>query len=296
MLDLRKFTNRNMRDKMMSALSFVPDKLYLQLFYFACEGKFINFKNPVTFCDKMNYLKIYDRHPEYSKLADKLAVRDYIKKEFGEKYLFPIYGSWRSFDQIDFNQLPEQFVLKCNHDSGSVKIIKSKEELTEEKIDELRKFYSRRLKKDFFFAGREFPYKGIERYIFAEKYMKGSKNDLEAFEDYKFMCFNGVPKIMYIESERDVGVKMDVYDMDFCPVDIEGDKPKSGKVIDKPCYFDEMKTMAEQLAKGKKFVRIDFRVLDNQVYFGEFTFYDNGGFRSFRPKEWDHKLASWIEV
>lgn len=285
-----------MRDKIMNALSFLPDKLYLQLFYFACEGKFINFKKPVTFCDKMNWLKIYDRHPEYSKLADKLAVRDFIKEEFGEKYLFPIYGYWRSFDQIDFDQLPEQFVLKCNHDSGSVKIIKDKKELTEEEIDELRKFYDRRLKKDFFFAGREFPYKGIERYVFAEKYMKGSKNDLEAFEDYKFMCFNGVPKIMYIESERDIGVKMDAYDMDFCPVDIEGDKPKSGRIIEKPCYFDEMKAMAEKLAKGIKFVRIDFRVLDNQVYFGEFTFYDNGGFRSFRPEEWDCKLASWIDL
>ena len=281
----------------MDALWFLPDKLYLQLFYFACNGKFLNFRHPKTFCDKLNWLKIYDRHPEYAKLADKLAVREHIKSVLGEEYLFPIYGYWKTFDEIDFDALPEQFVLKCNHDSGSVKVIKNKSSLTEADMAELRRFYERRLKRDFFYAGREFPYKGIERYVFAEKYMESADSKLESFCDYKFMCFNGTPKLMYIETERDVGVKTDVFDMEFHPIpEIVGDKPKSGHTFVKPDSFDQMREIAQQLAQGIKFVRIDFRMVDHRVYFGEYTFYDNGGFRHYKPEEWDLKMASWIEL
>lgn len=296
MIDLRKIINRKTRGKIMDALWWLPDKPYLQLFYFACEGKFLNFKNPQTFCDKLNWLKIYDKHPEYSRLADKLAVREHIKDVLGEEYIFPIYGQWKSFDELDFNQLPDRFVLKCNHDSGSVKIIKDKNSLSQEEIAELRTFYDRRLSKDFFYAGREYPYKGIDRYIFAEKYMQNSEDGLESFQDYKWMCFNGEPKLMYIETERNVGVKTDIFDMEFNPVDMVGDKQPSGQHFDKPEFFDEMKEIATKLSKGIKFVRIDFRVVDNKVYFGEYTFYDNGGFRSYKPESWDKRLASWIMI
>lgn len=296
MLDLRKVFKRNFRGNVKYLLSFLPDKLYIQVFFFACNGKFINFKHPKTFCDKMNWLKIYDRHPEYSKLADKLAVREHIKEVLGEEYLFPIYGSWRSFDEIDFDSLPEQFVLKCNHDSGSVKVIKSKKDLTEKDYADLKKFYDKRLSRDFFYSGREYSYKGIDRFVFAEKYMTSKDDNLEAFHDYKFLSFNGKPELMYIETERDIGVKMDAFDMQFNPVNIIGDKPSSGHLFEKPAAFDEMRRIAAELSQGIKFVRIDFRVLDGRVYFGEYTFYDNGGFREYRPKEWDAKLASMIEI
>ena len=297
MIDLRKIFGRNLRGKLMYALRWVPDKPYLQIFFFACNWKFIHFRHPRTFCDKMNWMKIYDRHPEYSRFADKLAVREYIKREFGEQYVFPIYGAWKSFDEIDFNSLPEKFVLKCNFDSGSVKVVENKNNLSENRMQELRTFYNRRMKMDFFYAGREYPYKGIPKFIFAEKYMESSDSTTESFHDYKFMCFGGVPKIMYIETERSVGVRMNFFDLDFNPItDIIGDKPAADHEFVKPDCFDEMVTMATKMSQGMKFVRIDFRVVDGRVYFGEYTFYDNGGFRGFKPEYWDTKMANWIEL
>lgn len=297
MVDLRNIFSRNVRGNLMNALWWLPDKPYLQLFFFACNWKFINFRHPKTFCDKMNWLKIHDRHPEYSRFADKLMVREYIKQEFGEQYIFPIYGAWKSYDDIEFDKLPENFVLKCNFDSGSVKIVQNKSKLSEAQKQELRMFYKRRMKMDFFYAGREFPYKGIERYIFAEKYMQSDDSDKESFYDYKFMCFEGEPKLMYIETERSIGVRMNFFDLDFTPInDIIGDKPASDHVFTKPECFEEMVAMTRKMCQGMKFVRIDFRLVNGKAYFGEFTFYDNGGFRGFKPDSWDAKMASWIRT
>lgn len=297
MLDIRKVTGRKTRGRMMYFFSFLPDEAYIQLFFFACNWRFLDLKNPKTFCEKLNWMKLHDRHPEYSKFADKLAAREYIKENLGEEYVFPIYGYWKSFDEIDFSQLPDSFVLKCNHDSGSVKVIKDKNKLSERDYKELKNFFNHRLKHDAFYSGREYPYKGIERFIFAEKFMQSRKSNLESFEDYKFMCFNGKPKLLYIETERSVSVKMNFFDMDFNPIDdIIGDKPKAKHQFEKPPCFEEMKAIAERLSQGITFVRIDFRVVDDQIYFGEYTFYDNGGFREFKPKDWDQKLASWIDI
>ena len=141
MIDLRKIFNSQFRGKMMYALSFLPDKLYLRIFYFATTGRIINFKNPKGFNEKQQWLKVNDRHLEYGKLVDKLAVREYIDKVLGEGHLFPLLGYWESFDAIDFNELPNQFVMKCNHDSGSTKIIKDKASLTEEDYAELKDFF-----------------------------------------------------------------------------------------------------------------------------------------------------------
>jgi len=295
-IDLRKVCGRKFRDTIMYALRFLPDKQYIQLFYFACNWKFLNLKNPTTFCEKLNFMKLYDRHPEYSKLADKLEVRKHIIDVLGEEYVFPIYGYWKKFDDIDFSKLPDSFVLKCNHDSGSVKIVKDKNALTQEDINELRTFFNRRLKNDFFYAGREYSYKGIDRYIFAEKFMQSQISKSETFYDYKFMCFNGVPKFMYIETERTLGVKMNCFDMDFKPLDIIGDKPEASHNFEKSPNFDTMRQIAEKLSQGIRFVRIDFRELDGKIYFGEYTFYENGGFRPYRPESWDLKIASWIDI
>lgn len=296
MLDLRKVFGRRFRGRMMHLLRFVPDKLYLQIFFFACNWKFINFKNPKTFCDKLNWMKLYDRHPEYSKLADKLLVREHIKETLGEEYVLPIYGHWKSFDEIDFDSLPEQFVLKCNHDSGSVRIIRNKSDLTDLDIKELREFYNRRIKNNFFYAGREFPYKGINRYIFAEKFMQSKTRNTETFCDYKWMCFNGEPEFMYIETERSSGVKMSCFNMNYEPLDIIGDKPKSTENIPKSPNFDSMREMARKLSQGIKFVRIDFRELDGNVYFGEYTFYENGAFRPYKPEKWEYYFGDLINI
>ncbi len=296
MIDLRKIFGRNIRGKIMYALKFLPDKLYLQIFYFSTTGKFINFKVPKGFNEKLQWLKINDKRPEYTKLVDKLAVREHIKQTLGEEYLFPLLGAWKSFDDIDFNALPEKFVLKCNHDSGSTKVIKNKSALTKKEIDEMRSFFSKRIKQDFYYAGREYPYKGIEPYIIAEQFMVDEGNPENSIDDYKFYCFNGKPKMMLMVTDRATDCRFDFYDMDFNHLDVKRSHPWSDKPVDKPKMFDEMKEIATKFAKDKKFVRVDLYELNGKIYFGEYTFFAGGGFQLFQPPEWERCLGDWLSL
>ena len=296
MIDLRDVFSPQIRGKMMYGLSFLPDKLYLQIFYFATTRKFINFKNPKGFNEKLQWLKVNDRRPEYTELVDKLAVRDCIADRLGEEYLFPLLGKWKSFDQIDFNSLPEQFVLKCNHDSGSTKVIKEKSLLTKADFDEMNDFYTKRLKRDFYYAGREYPYKGIEPYIIAERLMIDENSPEKSIEDYKFFCFNGEPKMMFVATDRATDCKFDFYDMDFNHLDVYNIHPNTDKVIQKPEKFDEMKEIAAKLSKGMRHVRIDLYELNGKIYFGEYTFFHGGGFQLCHPDEWECRLGDWIDL
>ncbi len=296
MIDLRKIFGRNIRGKVMYALSFLPDKLYLRLFYFSTTGRKINFKNPKGFNEKLQWLKVNDRRPEYTKLVDKIAVREYIKEVLGEEYLFPLLGKWESFDEIDFDAMPNQFVLKCNHDSGSTKIVKDKSALTKEELAEMKKIFTKRLKKDFFYAGREYPYKGIKPYIMAEQLMTDGENAEKSIEDYKFFCFNGEPKVMFVATDRSADCKFDFFDMDFNHLDIFNIHPNTDKPIEKPALFEEMKQIAAKLSKGMRQVRIDLYELNGKIYFGEYTFFHGGGFQLFYPEKWERQLGDWIEL
>lgn len=296
MIDLRNIFSRDFRSKMMYALSFLPDKMYLQLFYFATTRKFINFKNPKGFCEKIQWLKVNDRRPEYSQLVDKLAVRDHIAEVLGEEYLFPLLGKWESFQDIDFDSLPEQFVIKCNHDSGSTKVIKNKSLLTDEEINEMKEFYSARLKQDFYYAGREYPYKGIKPYIIAEQLMIDETAPEKSIEDYKFFCFNGEPKVMFIATDRATDCKFDFFDMNFNHLDLVNIHPNTDKPIPKPEKFDEMKELAAKLSQGMRHVRIDLYELNGKIYFGEYTFFHGGGFQLCHPEKWERQLGDWIDI
>lgn len=296
MIDLRNIFSRDFRSKMMYALSFLPDKMYLQLFYFATTRKFINFKNPKGFCEKIQWLKVNDRRLEYSQLVDKLAVRDHITEVLGEEYLFPLLGKWESFQDIDFDSLPEQFVIKCNHDSGSTKVIKNKSLLTAEEINEMKEFYSARLKQDFYYAGREYPYKGIKPYIIAEQLMTDETAPEKSIEDYKFFCFNGEPKVMFIATDRATDCKFDFFDMNFNHLDLVNIHPNADKPIPKPEKFDEMKELAAKLSQGMRHVRIDLYELNGKIYFGEYTFFHGGGFQLCHPEKWERQLGDWIDI
>ncbi len=296
MINFKKILKADFRRKMRYVLSFMPDKMFLQLHYFLTNGKFVNFKNPKTYTEKLQWLKVNDRHPEYSELVDKFGVREHIKKVLGEEYLFPILGHWESFDDIDFSKLPNQFVLKCNHDSGSTKVIKNKEELTQEKLLELREHFTNRLGKNYFYAGREYPYKSLKPCIIAEEFMLDEKEPEKSIEDYKFFCFNGVPKIMFVATERNIDVKFDFFDMDFNHLDIVNIHPQSGKEIEKPALFEEMKEIAAKLSKGIPHVRIDLYEINGKIYFGEYTFFHGGGFCMWEPPEWERRLGDWIEL
>lgn len=296
MIDLRKIVGRKMRGKIMYALSFLPDKPYLRLFYFATTGKMINFKNPKGFNEKLQWLKVNDKHPEYSKLVDKLAVRDHICEVLGEEYLFPLLGYWRTFDEIDFEKLPNQFVLKCNHDSGSTKIILDKAALTKDDIADLKQHFTKRLAEDFFYAGREYTYKGITPYIIAEQLMCEERNAHKSIEDYKFFCFDGKPKIMFVATDRERDCKFDFFDMNFNHLDVVNIHPHADKPVQKPMMFEEMKEIAAKLSAGKRFVRIDLYEVNGRIYFGEYTFFHGGGFQLFQPDEWEEKLGDWINL
>ena len=295
-MDLRKIFGRNFRGNVMHFLRFLPDKMYLRLFYRATTGRCIDFKDPKGYCEKLQWLKVNDRRPEYTKLVDKLAVRDHIDEVLGEGYMFPLLGKWKSFDEIDFSTLPEQFVIKCNHDSGSTKVIKNKSQLTEKAIKEMRKFYTKRLKRDFFHAGREYPYKGIEPYIIAEQLMIDENEPDKSIEDYKFFCFNGEPKLMFVATDRSTACKFDFFDMDFNHLDIFNIHENTEKTILKPAKFEEMKEIAKKLSQGMRHVRIDLYELNGKIYFGEYTFFHGGGFQLFHPDEWERKLGDWIDI
>ena len=292
MFDYKKiFKNREFRLKLINCLRSIPAKPYLKMVYKIKTGKKLNLDNPVTFCDKQNWLKLNDIRPEYTKLVDKIGVREYIKEVLGEEYLFPIYGTWEHFEDIDFDALPEKFVLKCNHDSGSVKVITDKSKIHK---DELKKFFEDRLKLNPYVFGREYPYKDVKPCIMAEKFMTPDGED--DIRDYKFFCFNGKPEIMFIATDRSTDVKFDFFDMDFNHLDIVNIHEQSGIEIQKPEMFDEMKEIAAKLTNGFKFVRLDLYEINGEIYFGEYTFFHAGGFWPFNPEKYEKIYGDLIKL
>lgn len=292
MFDYKKLIkNRELRLQLIDKLSFIPTKPYLKLVYKIKTGKNLNLDNPVGFNEKLNWLKINDKVSSYTKLVDKLAVRDYIKETAGEEYLFPLLGHWEHFDDIDFDSLPDKFVLKCNHDSGSVKLVTDKSKINKA---EFKAFFEGRLKINPYNAGREYPYKDIKPCIIAEKFMESS--DGRGINDYKFFCFDGEPEIMFVATDRATDVRFDFYDMNFNHLLIYNIHPNSDHVVEKPQCFEDMKELCRKLTKGMKFVRFDLYEIDGKIYFGEFTFFHGGGFYLFEPEEWEKKLGDLIRI
>lgn len=251
-----------------------------------------------TFSEKIQWLKINDRKDIYTILVDKYKVREYIKEKLGEEYLIPLIGIWDDPDDIDFNKLPDQFVLKCNHNSGlGMCICKDKSKLD---ISKVRRELKKGLKQDYYLAGREWPYKNVSRKIIAEKYMK---NEYETeLKDYKFFCFNGEPKYCQVITDRSINETIDFFDMEWNHQEFIGLNSKYSKYsnskhpIEKPVTLEKMKEFAYILAKNTKFVRIDFYEIEKKLYFGEITFYPASGFGDFTPSEWNAKLGEMINL
>ena len=292
MIDYRNIIkNRELRLKLINLLRFIPDEPYLKMVYRIKSGKTLDLKAPKTFCDKLNWLKLHDVHPEYTRLVDKVAVREHLKEVLGEDIALPLLGSWEHYDDIDFDGLPERFVLKCNHDSGSVKIITDKSAMDHA---ELREFYESRLRQNPYTLGREYPYRDVPPRIYAEQYMV-PEGDSD-INDYKFFCFDGKPEILFVATERSTDCKFDFFDMDFNHLDIVNIHPQSGKTIPKPQNFEQMKDLAARLSQGMKFVRIDLYEINGRIWFSEYTIYHAGGFWPMSPVEWEYKLGDLIRI
>jgi len=274
--------------------SFLPDKPYLSLLFRIKFKRKLNWNDPKTFNEKLQWLKLYDRKPEYTTMVDKYEAKRYVAGIIGEEYVIPTLGVWDSADDIDFDALPNQFVLKCTHDSGGLVICKDKSSLD---IPKAIKKLNRSLRRNFYRDGREWPYKNVKPRIIAEKYMEDIKTG--ELRDYKFFCFNGEVKLLFIATERgseDSETKFDFYDMNFNHLDIRNGHPNSTENIDKPINFEKMKKLSAMLSKGIPHVRIDFYEVNGEVKFGEMTFFHWSGFIPFEPEEWDIKLGSWLEL
>lgn len=273
--------------------SFLPDKIYIKKMYKKRLSKKLNLRNPKTFCEKLNWLKLYDRRSEYTLMADKIKSRDYIMEKTNKNYFVPLIGVWKSPEEIDFDSLPNQFVLKCNHDNGVI-ICRDKSKLDIEKV---KKDLNFRLKRNYYKKHREWPYKDISRLILCEKYMS---NENEAPEiDFKFFCFNGIPRIVRINSGRfsEQGMLIDYYDMNWKHQNIVfNDEPSAGDIYPKPKQFYEMKELASELSQKIPFLRVDFNYWNNTIWFGELTFYDEAGVATIYPNEWNQLLGSWIKL
>ncbi len=272
----------------------VPDRAYLQMKYKASFGKKMNLDNPRTYNEKLNWMKLYDRNPKYIALVDKYEVKSIVADIIGEEYIIPTLGVWDKFEDIDFNTLPNQFVLKCTHDSGGLVICKDKSKLN---FDKAREKITKSLQTNFFWQGREWPYKNVKPQIIAEQYMEDEET--AELRDYKFFCFDGVAKALFIATERQKEgeeVKFDFFDMDFNHLDFRQGHPNATQPIKKPITFDKMRELAEKLSIGFPQIRVDFYEVNGKVYFGELTFFHHNGLVPFDPEEWDNIFGSWIKL
>ena len=272
----------------------LPDRLYLQLMFRANMDQKLDLKNPKTFNQKLQWLKLYDRKPHYTDMVDKYEAKRYVAERIGEQYIIPTFGVWDKFEDIDFDALPDQFVLKCTHDCGGLVICKDKSKLD---IEAAREKINRCLKRNYYRHGREWPYKNVKPRILAEQYMEDTKT--AELRDYKFFCFDGEVKALFIATERQKAgeeVKFDFFDADFNHLDFRQGHPNAIDCPEKPTKFDEMKVLAGKLSKGVPQIRVDFYEVDGEIYFGELTFSHFTGMVPFKPEEWDEKFGEWIKL
>lgn len=276
-----------------SVVSLIPDKLFLSLLFRRRMGYWINWNNPLTYNEKLQWLKIYDRHKEYTRMVDKVTAKDYVASIIGEEYIIPTFAIYSNVSEIDFEKLPDKFVLKCTHDSGGVVVCKDKKKLDKDKSLHI---LEKSLKESFYIQSREYPYKDVPHRIIAEKYMEDESGELI---DYKFFCFNGQPVYMFVATDRmrkDTDTKFDFFDMNWRHLPFTNGHPNNPTLPQKPKNFDQMKKLAEKLSVGFPHIRVDFYNVNGKIYFGELTFFHWSGLVPFDPPKWDYKFGEFIKL
>ena len=275
-------------------LNWVPDSLYLKVLYRVIMGRKLNLKNPKEYNEKLQWLKLNDRKPEYSTMVDKYEVRGYIGDLLGDKYLIPCLGIYDSVDDIDIDALPDKFVLKCTHDSGSVEICKDKSSFD---IEGARHRLSQAMKRNYYATYREWPYKYVKPRVIAEGYLEGDEGDLK---DYKVMCFNGEAKIIEVHENRFVEGKVHTqtfYDREWNIVPLtQIETVTVDRPGERPRQLDEILRLSELIAKNMYHARIDWYIEGDKIYFGEITFFDGSGFESFSTPEMERMLGDMINL
>ena len=278
----------------LKVFNLLPDKLYLHIKYFCKMGKILNLRNPKTFNEKIQWLKINDRKPTYTKMVDKCDAKEYVANKIGNEYIIPTIGLYNSFDDINFEELPKEFVLKCTHDSGGVIICKDKSLFDKKSA---RKKINKTFNRNYFYNCIEWPYKNIKPRILVEKHM--SNENEEELINYKFWCFNGEPKFMYISKcmKDHNKARISYLDINYNETEFQDrDYKHFEELPEKPKNFEKMLEIARVLSKGITFIRVDLYEVDDKVYFGELTFYPNSGYIHFKPEECDEKIGNLIEL
>lgn len=273
----------------------LPDSIYLKIRYRKLFHHSLNLRNPQRFTEKMQWLKLHDRKPIYHQLVDKCEVKPIISSIIGEEYIIKTLGVWDRYEDIEWEKLPNQFVLKCTHDSASIVVCKDKCTFNPSKY--AWKYNEVFMKRDYYhFENKQWVYKGLKPRIIAEEYIEDDKYD--SLADYKLYCFNGVARGVYVTVNRFTNISVSMYDMDWNLMPFEHIHPNMGDKIAKPTQLALMKELAEKVAHyiDNPYVRVDFYETNGKVYFGEVTFYPEGGMCYFKPEEWDYKMGSWMDI
>lgn len=277
-----------------TAKFYKSDEKFLKKLFRVRMGEELNIENPQTFSEKLQWLKIYNRHDLQTKMVDKVEAKKYVAELIGEEYIIPTLAVYDTPDQIDFESLPNQFVLKCTHDSGGVVVCKDKSTLNK---DEVRAKFGKWLKTNYFYQNREWPYKNVKPRIIAEEYI--SNTGCDDLPDYKIFCFNGTPRYCQVIAGRGTDVTtIDWYNNEWehQPFHEPRNYPFSKTAHDKPARYDEMMNLACKLSNNQPFLRVDFYEVNNAIKFGELTFFPTSGMGGFAPEEWDYTFGSLIKL
>lgn len=292
--DPRRVYVRSAIKKLQKEGANLSDEEYLKRMFKIKLGYDLNLSDPKTFNEKMQFLKLYNRKSIYTTMADKHAVKKFVADKIGEQYIAKEYGNWPNIEEIDFDKLPNKFVLKTTHGCGGMKFLDKEKDFDK---NELSKFFDAGLKLNYYLTCREWPYKDIQPQLIAEEFLKDDKYDV--LPVYKFFCFNGEPFVaQVIQNDKQPNETIDYVDMDWNFLKLKQDFPnsKKSKRIQKPEKFNEMKEIVKQLSKGIPFVRCDLYLVNGNIYFSEFTFFSDAGFEKFHPKKWDLILGEKIDI
>lgn len=276
----------------LASLRVVSDKSNIRIIFRLSVGKKINLKDPKTFNEKLNWMKLYFRKPIMTTMVDKYEVKDYVTSRIGSEYVVPLIGVYDSWDEIDFSKLKTPFVIKATHSSGVVKVIKDLESVD---LNELKVIFDKALKRNYYYWCREWPYKNVKPRIIIEEFIEDSRE--KNLPVYKFFCFDGEPYLVQtIKNDKTSYETIDYFDMDWKFLDLKQNFNNSDIPLDKPSNFEEMKTLAAKLSQGFPFVRVDLYSVNEKIYFSEFTFFSDAGFEKFTPDYWDLKLGNMINL
>ena len=271
-----------------------PDKPYLQILFYLRMGKRLDLKNPQSFNEKLQWLKLYDRKPEYTQMVDKYAVKDYVANIIGKEYIIPTLGVWDRPEDIDFDSLPNQFVLKTTHGGGGGGVVICKNKDCFDKVAAIKKL-KRSMKQNIYNKLREWPYKNVQKRVIAEKYLSNTEGELD---DYKIHNFNGVPKFILLCRDRfsEKGMSDDFYSEKWEHLDVKRPGKDNPDKHEKPKTLEEMLFLAKKISEELRFSRTDFYTVNDKVYFGEITFYPASGMFKFEPEKYDILFGSWLNL